>query len=160
MKEQQIGLLEGLPISVKDQFDQKGFHSTCGMMARLDAPKRQDGLLLAKLRAQGAIPFVRSNAPQLCLAPESDNRIWGATRNPYNLARTSGGSSGGESALLASGASPLGIGTDIGGSVRIPACYCGLAAFKPSSARVSSKVKHKKNTRTCSKNDEARVLLR
>lgn len=87
----------------------------------------------------GAIPFVRTNVPQLLMLPETFNAIFGTTCNPFDLSRTSGGSTGGESALIAARGSPLGLGTDVGGSVRIPAFMCGLVAFKPTNDRLSYK---------------------
>ena len=77
----------------------------------------------------------RSNVSQLLLFSESDNPVYGRTNNPWNLARTSGGSSGGQAAIIAAGGSPLGLGTDIGGSLRYPAAFCGIASFKPTAGR-------------------------
>ena len=131
------GPLSGLPVSIKDQYDQRGTLNTCGMMSRLSKPVSEDGLLVELLRDAGAIPFVRTNVPQLLLLPESVNRIYGATRNPWHRDRSCGGSSGGEAALLAARGSAIGVGTDIGGSVRIPAHFCGISALKVSSGRVS-----------------------
>jgi amidase len=88
------------------------------------------------LRAAGAIILGKTNVPELAGALESDNLIYGRTNNPYDLARTPGGSTGGEAAIVAAGGSPLGLGTDAGGSIRIPAHFCGLAAIKPTSGRV------------------------
>ena len=78
----------------------------------------------------GAIPFVKSNIPQLLMIPETINNFYGRSLNPHNLERSSGGSSGGEASLIASKCSPIGIGTDIGGSVRIPSNFCGVYGFK------------------------------
>jgi hypothetical protein len=117
------GPLHGLPVSFKEQYHQKGFHSTCGVVCRLARTCDDDANLVRLVRAAGGIPFVRTNVPQLCMLPESFNAIYGTTRNPYDEARTSGGSSGGEGALVAARGSPLGLGTDIGGSIRIP-CVC------------------------------------
>lgn len=90
------------------------------------------------LRAAGAIPIVKTNVPQTMLAFECSNPLWGCTTNPWSAAHTPGGSSGGEGALLSADGSAVGIGTDIGGSLRIPASYCGVFAFKPSVGRVAS----------------------
>ena len=92
----------------------------------------------AKIRTleSGGIPIARTNLPDLLFAFESDNLLYGATRNPYDPSRTSGGSSGGEAALIASGASPLGLGSDAAGSVRLPAAFCGIATIKPTSGRL------------------------
>eukprot|EP00002_Diphylleia_rotans_P030355 TRINITY_DN622_c0_g1_i1.p1 TRINITY_DN622_c0_g1~~TRINITY_DN622_c0_g1_i1.p1 ORF type:complete len:599 (-),score=128.60 TRINITY_DN622_c0_g1_i1:144-1940(-) len=132
-----VGWLHGVPISLKDQVDQKGADSTCGMAVRCFRPAAEDGIPLQLLRRQGAIPFVRSNVPQSLMLPESGNAIWGTAKNPWNLDRTPGGSSGGEAVLVAARASPLGVGTDIGGSVRIPAHYCGIYAYKPTPSRIT-----------------------
>jgi len=134
-----LGALHGLPVSVKDQLDMAGCDSTCGLQVRCGAPAEHDSLLVKLLRDQGAIPFVRSNVPQCLMLPESANRIWGAARNPWDASRTPGGSSGGEAALVAARASPLGIGTDIGGSIRIPAHFCGVFGFKPTPDRISNR---------------------
>lgn len=131
------GFLHGLPVSIKDQVDMVGFDSTCGCSARTFKPKTKDSLLVKMLRDQGAIPFVRTNVPQCLFLPESVNDIWGACKNPFNPNRTSGGSSGGEAVLLACRGSPLGVGTDIGGSIRGPAINCGVYGFKPTPSRIS-----------------------
>lgn len=131
------GVLHGLPMSIKDSYDQAGTDSTCGIMARCEDPRLEDGLLVSLLRDAGAVPFVRTNVPQLMLLPESTNAVYGTSNNPWNLARTCGGSSGGEGGLLAGRGSPLGVGTDIAGSIRIPAHFCGLCGIKTSSGRVT-----------------------
>ena len=125
-------LLEGLPISVKDQYQQSGCTSSCGVVSLATEDKRYttDGILIQLIREQGGIPFVRSNVPQLLMFCETDNAIYGEGKNPYNELRTCGGSSGGEAALLSSNASPLGIGSDIGGSLRIPAHSSGIIGYK------------------------------
>jgi fatty acid amide hydrolase len=131
------GRLHGLPISIKEQIKQEGFDSTCGACCRLFAPAEEDAVLVAVLREAGAIPFARTNVPQLLMLPESFNAIYGVARNPYDLGRTPGGSSGGESALVAARASPLGVGTDVGGSIRIPATFTGITGLKPTVDRLS-----------------------
>ena len=133
------GPLHGLPISIKDQANMKGCDSTCGLACRTFEPKESDGVLVAVARAAGAIPFVRTNVPQLLMLPETFNAIWGTASNPYDLARTPGGSSGGEGALIGARGSPLGLGTDVGGSIRIPATMCGISGFKPTTDRLSYK---------------------
>jgi len=131
------GVLHGLPMSIKDSYDQAGTDSTCGMMARCESPRLHDGLLVELLRDAGAIPFVRTNVPQLMLLAESTNAIYGASNNPWDTARTVGGSTGGEAGLIAARGSPLGVGTDIAGSIRIPAHFCGICGIKTSSSRVT-----------------------
>jgi fatty acid amide hydrolase len=96
-------------------------------------------VLVRVLRESGAIPMVRGNVPQLMLVPETDNRIFGCALNPYDRKRTPGGSSGGDGVLVSTGAVPLAIGTDIGGSIRIPAHNCGVVGFKPTPSRMSKK---------------------
>lgn len=132
------GPLHGLPISIKDHIDVEGVDSTAGIFARAFDPRPRNAALVQALVDAGAIPYVKSNVPLSLMLPESMNDLWGRALNPWNLDRTPGGSSGGEGSLVACGASFLGIGTDIGGSIRIPAHYCGLAGFKPTPMRVSS----------------------
>ena len=110
--------LLGLPFSTKDQINIKGYDSTAGAQVRVFAPANEDAVVVALLREAGAIPFVKTNVPQSLMITESYNKIFGRARNPWNLDRTPGGSSGGEGAILGMDASPLGIGTDIGGSIR------------------------------------------
>ena len=132
-------LLLGVPISLKDQVNQVGFDSTMGLACRCFHPSDHNGLLLQLLLDQGAIPFVRSNTQQSMLLPESANIVYGVTKNAWNAERTSGGSSGGEGTLIAAGGSVLGVGTDIGGSIRIPAHFSGCVGFKPSPNRITLK---------------------
>jgi amidase len=91
---------------------------------------------VSRLRESGAIPIARTNLPDLLFAFESDNLLFGRTNNPYDVSRTSGGSSGGEAALIAACGSPIGLGSDCAGSVRLPAAFCGIAAIKPTSGRL------------------------
>ena len=131
--------LWGIPISIKDCVQQKGTDATCGSAAKCFKPFEEDGLQVTLLRNAGAVLHVRSNVPQLLMMPESENNVWGCSKNPWDKSRTPGGSSGGEAALVASGCSVMGLGSDIGGSIRIPAHYCGLVGFKPTPMRVTSK---------------------
>jgi fatty acid amide hydrolase len=133
------GPLAGLPITVKDNIDLEGTDSTLGLSARSGKPAARDALLVSELRRQGAIVLGKTNVPQLLLAQETENALFGVTCNPWNLERVPGGSSGGEAAAVASGMSPLGIGTDIGGSIRIPAHFCGVVGFKPTLDRWSNR---------------------
>ena len=131
------GPLHGVPFSIKDSIEQAGTRCTAGTFGRKDAPlSTADATLVARLRRAGAIPIVRTNLPDLLFAFESDNLLFGRTNNPYDLSRTSGGSSGGEAALIAACGSPLGLGSDAAGSVRLPAAFCGLAGIKPTSGRL------------------------
>ena len=131
------GPLHGVPFSVKDSIAVAGHACTAGTLGRKhSAPAAEDATLVARLRAAGAIPIARTNLPDLLFAFESDNLLFGATKNPHDLSRTSGGSSGGEAALIAAGGSPMGLGSDAAGSVRLPAAFCGIAAIKPTSGRL------------------------
>ena len=131
-----IGVLHGVPITVKDSFDTEGIISTAGTKGRVSYIPQQDATAVARMRAAGAILLGKTNLPELSLAYESNNLIYGRTNNPYDLSRTPGGSSGGESAIIAAGGSPLGLGTDGFGSIRLPAHFCGIAGLKPTSGRI------------------------
>src|SRR5579859_8196271 len=129
------GPLHGVPITIKDTYDVAGMICTCGTKGRAAFVAPQDATVVARARAAGAIVLGLTNLPELCLAFESDNLIYGRANNPYDLTRTPGGSSGGEAATIAAGGSPLGLGTDSGGSIRVPAHYCGVAGLKPTWGR-------------------------
>lgn len=132
-----LSAVDGLPFSIKDVFDQEGCDNTLGLAVRVGKVCPKDGLLIAILRAAGAVFVCRSNVPQCLMLPESDNNIFGKSINPWDYARTPGGSSGGEGALLASKCTSLGLGSDIGGSIRIPAAFTGLCGFKPTPERLT-----------------------
>jgi amidase len=132
-----LGPLDGVPCSIKDSIEVQGTVCTAGTLGFRNAPpSARDATLVARLRAAGAIPIARTNLPDLLFAFESDNLIRGRTNNPYDPTRTSGGSSGGEAALIAACGSPFGLGSDCAGSVRLPAHFCGIAAIKPTSGRL------------------------
>ncbi|KAM9482519.1 vitamin D3 hydroxylase-associated protein-like isoform 1-T2 [Clarias gariepinus] len=133
------GLLYGIPVSIKENLDYEGYDSTCGVLTKLDDPVVKDSVVVSVLKKQGAIPFIKTNVPQGLLSYECSNPIYGRTVNPCNNLKTPGGSSGGEGALIASGGSILGLGTDIGGSIRIPAAFCGICGLKPTNNRISIK---------------------
>jgi len=130
------GPLHGVPITIKDTLETNGVICTGGTKGRANYVPKADATAVARLRAAGGIVLGKTNVPELAGAIESDNLVYGRTNNPYDLARTPGGSSGGEAAIVAACGSPLGLGTDAGGSIRIPAHFCGLAAIKPTSGRV------------------------
>lgn len=132
-----VGPLHGLPVSVKDMLDIKGHATTLGLTSHLAHPPavRSSAIVKAFEHLGAIIPYVKSNVPQLLLSFECNNAVFGRTTNPYGTAYTSGGSSGGEAALLAFRGAAMGVGTDIGGSLRIPAGYCGVYSVKPSSVR-------------------------
>jgi len=131
-----MGPLHGVPMTIKDTLETDGVICTGGTKGRANFVPKADATAVARLRAAGGIILGKTNVPELAGAIESDNLVYGRTNNPYDLARTPGGSSGGESAIVAACGSPLGLGTDAGGSIRIPAHFCGLAAIKPTSGRV------------------------
>ncbi|KAG0696600.1 general amidase [Suillus ampliporus] len=131
-----VGPLHGLPISLKDQLCIKGLETTMGYVSWIGQYADKNAVLVDVLIECGAVPFVRTNIPQTLMFPESFNNVFGRTTNPYNRSLTSGGSSGGEGALIALKGSPLGVGSDIGGSVRIPTAFCGLYGLRPSYGRV------------------------
>jgi fatty acid amide hydrolase len=127
--------LHGVPVTIKDCLDVQGMASTFGLPSRANHRAETDEVHVARLRAAGAIPLAKTNVAQALFFYESDNPLHGRTANPWNAERTPGGSSGGEAALIATGASPLGLGTDLGGSVRIPAAFTGIASIKPTAGR-------------------------
>jgi len=131
------GPLAGVPFSIKDSIEVRGTVCSAGTIGyRNNKPSTRDATLVRRLRNAGAIPIARTNLPDILFAFESDNLIYGRTNNPHDLTRTSGGSSGGEAALIAACGSPFGLGSDAAGSVRLPAHYCGIAALKPTSGRL------------------------
>ena len=130
-----LGPLHGVPITLKECLDLEGAPSTFGLPSRANTLAAQDDLYVARVRAAGAIVLGKTNVAQLLFHTECENPVYGRTNNPWNLERTSGGSSGGEGAIIAAGGSPLGLGTDIGGSLRYPAAYCGIASLKPTAGR-------------------------
>lgn len=132
-----VGPLHGLPISFKDQFQLKGVDSTIGYVSYAEKAATDDSTLVKLLVKAGAIPYVKSNVPATLMMGESVNNVFGRTVNPRNKELTTGGSSGGESALITFRASFLGVGTDIGGSIRHPCSYTGLFGLRPSHGRVS-----------------------
>ncbi|KAJ8083720.1 hypothetical protein PM082_002486 [Marasmius tenuissimus] len=131
-----VGMLHGLPISLKDQVNIKGLDSTIGYVSYANKPAERNAVLADILESHGAVLFVKTNIPQTLMWPETHNNIFGRTLNPNNRSLTSGGSSGGEGALVALKGSPLGVGSDIGGSVRIPSACCGTYGLRPSTGRV------------------------
>ncbi|GAA5912132.1 hypothetical protein JCM6882_003063 [Rhodosporidiobolus microsporus] len=131
-----VGPLHGLPISLKEQFDIEGVESTMGFTSRIGYFSPKSAALVQVLESLGAVIHCRTNIPQTLLCDESINHIFGRTLNPFNTQLTAGGSSGGEAALLALHGSPVGIGTDLGGSIRKPASFCGLYSLRPTSRRL------------------------
>jgi amidase len=136
LKGEKVGPLHGVPMTIKDSLDTAGVISTGATTGRTTFVPRQDATVVARLRAAGAILLGKTNTPELTLAGETDNLVYGRTNNPYDLSRTPGGSSGGAGAIIAAGGSPFDIGSDTGGSIRLPAHFCGIAGIKPTSGRV------------------------
>ncbi len=125
-----LGKLHGIPVTIKDSHWVKGLVGSCGCVG-LQKLGTEDATLVARYRQEGAIILGITNVPELLMAFETDNSLYGRTLNPYNFERTTGGSSGGEAAILAAGGSALGFGSDAGGSIRVPAHNCGIAGLKP-----------------------------
>lgn len=132
MREGDDAPLLGIPCTIKEFVGVRGMPHTGGLTARAHAIADEDATVVARLRRAGAIVMAVTNVPEGGLWLESYNRIRGRTNNPIDPARTSGGSSGGEAAVIAAGASPFGIGSDMAGSIRIPAMFCGVPGHKPS----------------------------
>ena len=132
-----VGPMHGVPVTVKECFDVAGKPSTVGVGEMAATVATRDSALVEGLRNAGAILLGKTNLPQLMWFGETDNPVYGRSANPWNLARSPGGSSGGEGAIIAAGGAPLGFGTDSGGSVRTPAHFCGISALKPTDRRLS-----------------------
>jgi len=132
MRGDRLGLLHGLPTGVKDLEDTAGLLSTYGSPLYRDHVPEQDGAMVARVRAQGAIVVAKTNTPEFGAGANSRNPVWGATGNPFNPLLNAGGSSGGSAAALAVDMLPVCTGSDTGGSLRIPAAKCGVVGFRPS----------------------------
>ncbi|KAK3588105.1 hypothetical protein CHS0354_012163 [Potamilus streckersoni] len=133
------GLLYGIPVSLKENYQLKGYDCTMGLVNYTGKLFKDDAVLVKVLRKQGAIPFVRTNIPQIMMTYECSNPIYGRTDNPYDATRTPGGSTGGEAALITAGGSIIGFGSDIGGSIRVPSHFCGCYGLKTTPERLSQK---------------------
>jgi Asp-tRNA(Asn)/Glu-tRNA(Gln) amidotransferase A subunit family amidase len=131
------GLIYGVPVTVKDSFDMTGVATRVGCPERSEAPAARDATVVARLLAEGAIILGRTNTPAMLAGYYTDNGITGRSNNPWDPERTPGGSSGGEAAAIAAFCSPGGVATDGGGSIRIPAHFCGIAGLKPTPGRIS-----------------------
>ena len=132
----QLGPLHGAPITLKDSHDTEGVVTTGGTLGRKDYVPDADSTVTTRLRAAGAILMGKTNTPELTLSGETDNLIYGQTRNPFNPKRTPGGSSGGAAAIVCAGGSPLDMGSDTGGSIRLPSHFSGICGIKPTAGRV------------------------
>ena len=128
--------LHGVPMTLKDSFDTAGTVSTWGTPGRARFVPAEDATVVRRLREAGAILLGKTNTPEFTLSFHTNNPVYGETRNPYDLARSPGGSSGGAAAIVAAGGSPFDVGTDTGGSIRLPCHFCGVAGLRPTSGRV------------------------
>jgi len=132
----ELGPLHGVPVSVKSCIDVFGWPCPAGSLLRKSYVASQDAVLVARLKAAGAIVLGNTNTPEFLMAYETDNRASGKTSNPWELSRSAGGSSGGEAAAIAAGCSMSGVGSDGGGSIRVPAHFCGICGLKPTPGRI------------------------
>ncbi len=127
-----LGPLHGLPVAHKDLFETRGIRTTFGSLLYKDHLPAEDDIVVEKIRRAGAILIGKTNTPEFGAGSQTFNEIFGATRNPYDLTRTCGGSSGGAAVALACGLTPVATGTDVGGSLRNPAAFCNVVGFRPS----------------------------
>ena len=136
MRGDDLGPLHGVPYTLKDCIETAGLPMTLGSKLFQGYVSRQDAEVFTRLKGAGGILLGKTNMPEFALWWETDNEVFGRTCNPWNPERTAGGSSGGETAAIASGLSPLGLGTDLGGSIRAPASLCGVVGIKPTLGRI------------------------
>lgn len=134
-----LGKLAGVPISMKEAYDVAGMETTGGLAHRQGYTADGDAAVVQKLKAEGAIILGKTNTPTLCFCQESENKLYGRTNNPWDVARSAGGSSGGEGALIAVGGAAAGVGSDIGGSIRFPSHFNGVVGFKSGNRQVSAR---------------------
>ena len=145
--------LHGVPCSIKECFALEGMPNTSGLMARKGQLATHDATAVKRLRAAGAIPLGVTNLSELCMWMESNNRVYGRTNNPYNLRHIVGGSSGGEGAIVAAAGTPFGLGSDVGGSIRMPAFFNGIFGHKPTGGLIPNTGQY-----PCAENDALRYL--
>lgn len=136
MKGEAVGALHGVPLTVKDTIETEGLRTTSGSLLRAGYVPQRDAPAVARLKASGAILLGKTNVSELALNYESDNPLFGRSLNPHNFSRTPGGSSGGEAAAISARLSPAGLGSDLSGSIRIPAHFCGIVGLKPTAGSV------------------------
>ncbi|MFK0254997.1 amidase [Streptomyces sp. NPDC090445] len=134
-----LGALHGLPVTVKDALETKGLRSTCGAPDLTDHVPDQDADAVARLRAAGAVIVGKTNVPVMCQDLQTSNPLFGTTKNPHDATKTAGGSSGGPAAAVAAGITSLELGSDLAGSLRLPAAYCGVYALRPSGGIVPTR---------------------
>lgn len=131
-----VGPLHGVPVSIKDTFETAGVRTVAGSRLLEDHIPDRDAPVVARLKRAGAIILGKTNVPEFAMDFRSENLVFGRTSNPWDLGRVPGGSSGGEAAAIASGCSPAGVGSDLGGSIRVPSHFCGIVGLKPTPGRV------------------------
>jgi Asp-tRNA(Asn)/Glu-tRNA(Gln) amidotransferase A subunit family amidase len=136
MRGDHLGPLHGVPFTIKDCVDTAGIRTTRGSRLFAHYVPAADATVVTRLQAAGGIPLGKTNLPEFALWWETGNHVFGRTVNPWNPERTAGGSSGGEAAAIAAGLSPLGVGSDVGGSIRAPAHYCGIVGLKATHGRI------------------------
>ncbi len=135
-----VGVLHGLPVAHKDLVDTAGIRTTRGSMFYRDLVPTRDALIVTKMRAAGAITVGKTNTPEFGAGSQTFNAVFGATRNPYDLTKTCGGSSGGAAVAVAARMLPIADGSDTGGSLRNPAAFCNVVGLRPSPGRVATDV--------------------
>ena len=132
----EVGALHGVPLTIKDTIDTKGLRTTGGSRLLAEHVPARDATVVARLKAAGAIILGKTNTPEMAIPYETDNPVFGRTNNPHHPLMTPGGSSGGEAAAIAACLSPAGLGSDLSGSIRVPAHFCGIVGLKPTAGRV------------------------
>lgn len=132
----ELGTLHGVPVTVKDTIKTLDLRTTSGSLIRAHHVPDEDATAVARLKEAGAIVLGKTNVPEMAIPYECDNAVFGRTNNPHDLTRTPGGSSGGEAAAIAAGLSAAGLGSDLSGSIRVPAHFCGIAGLKPTTGLV------------------------
>lgn len=135
----QLGPLHGLPLSIKENIDVAGVDSTLGLVNRTNKPAERDAVIVSLAHAAGAIIIGKTNVPQALIPFHCTNPVYGESFNPWRRDHVTGGSSSGEGVVIASGSSVMGVGSDLGGSIRFPASFCGIAGLKPTNTRWSNK---------------------
>jgi Asp-tRNA(Asn)/Glu-tRNA(Gln) amidotransferase A subunit family amidase len=138
MRGREVGILQGVPVTIKDTIETKNLKTTSGSLLRAQYVPDEDAGAVARLKAAGAIILGKTNVPEMAIPYECDNPVFGRTNNPHDLGVTSGGSSGGCAAAISACLSPAGLGSDLSGSIRVPAHFCGIVGLKPTTGRVSS----------------------
>jgi amidase len=138
MRGREVGMLHGVPLTIKDTIETKGLKTTSGSLLRAEHVPETDATAVARLKAAGAIILGKTNVPEMAIPYECDNPVFGRTNNPHDAKRTPGGSSGGEAAAISACLTPAGLGSDLSGSIRVPAHFCGIVGLKPTIGRVPS----------------------